>query len=217
MNPRLIKAYAAKLERETGERRVPLWKAEEAIMGVVQRVARCVSHSFIYGYHSREDVEQDAVVFALEVLETDVYDVSRPLENFLHIHVRNQLSNELRKHYMRLEPPCTCCDSYNPPPFPCKKWLDWKARNESKQNLMRPLDMSNVSDEHESRMRTASSVVDDAVSNEVLNKIDRALPVELRSDYLRMRDHVVIPKARRQRVREAVLAILQEEGQPDAD
>ncbi len=207
MNPKTIKAYAAKLGGRT-----PLWKAEEEITRVIMTVARSVAPSYLFGYHSREDIEQEAVIAALEVLSVDppLYDPSRPLENFLYIHLRNQLSNFRRKHYARLEAPCTCCDPFRPPAEPCKKWRDWASRNTAKQNLMRPLDMSSVSDEGEARMHTRSAVVDEAISNELLARIDARLPIELRSDYLRMKDRVLIPKARRQRVREAVLEIIRD-------
>jgi hypothetical protein len=206
MNQAMLKEYAARMGR-----RVPLWMAEQEVTRIVMQVARGIAPSFVFGYHSRADIEQEAVAFALEVLDLDPpkYDPSRPLENFLHVHLRNQLSNFRRKHYARLEPPCSCCDPQDPPASPCKKFRDWKSRNASKQNLMRPIDMSAVSDDGgESRMHTPSAVVEDAVSHELMQRIDSLLPIDLRSDYLRMRDHVMIPKARRQRVREAVLAIL---------
>lgn len=210
MNPALVKEYAARMGKRT-----PLWRAEEEIVAIIRQVARGISPAFVFGYHSRSDIEQTAILFALELLDRDPprYDPSRPLENFLHVHLRNQLSNFRRKHFARLEPPCPCCDPMNPPPSPCKKFRDWRARNASKQNLMRPIDMAIVSDDgSEATMHTPSVVHDDAVSNELLAKIDALLPIDLRSDYLRMRDHVAIPKARRQRVREAVLAILRPAG-----
>jgi hypothetical protein len=207
MNPRIVEQYARKMGRESG-RPVGVEEAEADIHRVIRQVARGLAPKYVFGYHNRSDIEQDAFVLALEVLEKEVYDPGRPLENFLYVHIRRRLGNNIRKSYYRGEPPCTCCDPVNPPPEPCKKWLDWHRRNTSKQNLMRPLDVSTVNDEHEPRMASPSSAVEDASMNEILSRIDRLLPVDLRADYLRMREQVMIPKVRRQRVREAILAIL---------
>lgn len=210
MNPRIVKEYAAKMSAEAG-RRVTLRQAEEEIVGVIERVARTLAPNFVFGYHTRADIEQEGVAEALAVLLTDKYDVRRPLENFLYVHVHNRLHNFRRKHFLRLERACTCCDPFDPPAFPCRKWRQWHARNLAKQNIMRPLDVSAVSDEGETRMAIPSAVEDEAEVNEMLRAIDELLPLELRADYLRMRHQAPVPKGRRERVREAVLAILRPE------
>lgn len=207
MNPSVLKRYSARLSAERG-RKVSLREAEADIFRIVQQVARGLAPKYTYGYHTRQDIEHDAVILALEVLEGEKYDASRPLENFLYVHLGRRLTNNIRRHFYRGEPPCTCCDPLNPPPSPCRKWIDWHRRNTSKQNIMKPLDVSNVNDEHEPRMASPSSVAEDASLNELLSLIDRRLPIDLRADYLRMREHVMVPKARRQRVREAVLEII---------
>lgn len=209
MNPAIIKAYAIKIAANTGKK-PDMDEAEADMVRVIRKVARGLAAKHTYGYHSPADIEQDAIVLALEVLSGEAYDPSRPLENFLYVHVKRRLRNNIRKHYYRGEPPCSCCSMVNPPAEPCKKWLDWRKRNISKQNLMRPLDVSCVNDEHEPRMATPSSVAEEATVNELLQKIDRLLPINLRADYLRMREHIIIPKVRRQRVRQAILSIMEE-------
>lgn len=213
MKTSLIRAYALKM---TSERGTPVGdaEAEEEIVRVIRRVARSVSRHFRYGYHTEEDMEGQGVVYALEVLGatrrdgSPAYDVARPLENFLHVHIKNRLMNEKRKHFTRAERPCSCCEAFGSPRDPCKRWVDWNARNASKQNLMRPLDVSSVRDDGERNMSVASRVADDVAAGEVLDLIDRGLPAEIRADYLRMRGGVSVPKGRRQKVREAVLEII---------
>lgn len=216
MNRQLIKKYAAKLTNERG-RKFSSKEAELEMVSIIQRVARSLASTYTFGYHSAEDIEQQGVLYALEVLESGSYDVNRPLENFLSIHVRNRLSNYKRNNYRRTEPPCRCCDPFDPPAYPCQKWLDWSARNSAKQNLMRPLDMSNVSDEHEINMRNESVVEDDTMALELRNLLDREIPVELRRDYLQMLDGKSLPKAKRERVREVVLEITKRRGYLDAE
>jgi hypothetical protein len=76
--------------------------------------------------------------------------------------------------------------------------------------------MSNIADESEYNMREDSEVVDDTIASELRTLLDKELPVELRRDYLQMIDGKMIPKARRQRVREAVIEITRERGYLDA-
>lgn len=223
MNPQLVKSYAEKMSDETGKR-VTRKEAEAEITRIVQHVARTLAHSLKFGYHTAEDIEQQGVLYGLQVLKSTradtgepAYQVERPLENFLYTHIRNRLLNYRRNNYIRLEPPCTCCPPFSPPAFPCKKWRDWHARNNAKQNLMRPIDMGTVSDEGEARMSNPSTVVQDAITNELETIINTRLPVDLRSDYIRMRNQVMIPKARRQRVREAVASIAREAGYLDEE
>lgn len=219
MNQQVVKSYAARMAAERGVRRVSLYKAEEEMVRVIQDVARRLAPSFVFGYHTRQDIEQQGLLFALEAIDDrdketgePLYDAARPLANFIHIHIRNRLSNYKRDNYIRMEPPCSCCDPFSPPPAPCRKWQDWHDRNFTKQNLMRPLDVSSISDEGERGMALASEVEDEACGNELETLIDNNLPVDLRADYQRMRSQVMIPKARRQRVREAVATIARQAG-----
>lgn len=207
MTKKLIKGYAAKMGKGvTGS------EAEAEILRVIASVVRILAPKFRFGYYTNQDMEQEGTLAAIEVLNEGSYDVSRPLENFIYAHVHNSLYNLRRKHYLRLEVPCKCCDPNNLPAYPCKKWRDWSARNTTKQNIMKPLDMSNVSDESENNMREESSVIDDTIGSELRTLLDREIPVDLRKDYLQMLDGKRIPKGRREKVREAVLIIIKDKG-----
>ncbi len=85
------------------------------------------------------------------------------------------------------------------------------ARNLCKQNVASPLDVSMVADELEAGMRTESTVESDVSMDVLLSSIDAGLPVALRSDYLKMKEGIQVPKARRTLVREAVLKIIKPE------
>lgn len=202
----LVAEYAAKLSRERGSR-VTREEALASINESILRVARNVATKFRleFGYHTKGDIEHEGVVIALEVLDTAAYDVSRPLENFLHVHVKNRLKNFKRKHFMRCEAPCKCCEAFGNPSEPCRRWVEWNERNLLKQNLMRPVDVSSIPCEG---LATAPSAADEADLAETLSRIDEELDPALRADYLRMRAGVAVPKSRRVAVREAVSEIL---------
>lgn len=207
MNNKFLKSYAAKMEAELG-RRVTVAEAEQEVTRIILEVARNIAPAFKFGYHTRGDMIQTATVFALHKLEDGSYDINRPLAGFLYIHLRNRLSNFKRDNFTRTERPCKCCDPFNPPAEPCKKWTAWNNNNIKKQNVMQPIDVTVVADEHEKTMREYSTVEEDATTNELMALIDEKLPVELRGDYLKLRGGVSIPKVRKDRVREAITEIL---------
>lgn len=203
MSPNLIRSYAAKLSEERGVPVTPA-EAEEAILEVVCRVAKNMSRSSKFGYYTDQDMEQEGVVEALQVLNKDVYDAGRPLENFLHVHLHHRLKNLKRRLFFRSEPPCSCCDAFGSPSDPCPKWLSWRRRNAVKQNLMWFLDVSAVSDEGEPNMSRPPA----GDADEVLAMLDRELPGAVRPDYLRLRAGLSIPQARREKVQDAVLELI---------
>jgi hypothetical protein len=172
--------------------KVPEGYTQDQVLLIIDKVTTRLAPRFRFGYHSVEDLKQEGARFALEVLERGVYDASRPLENFLFIHVRNRLSGYKRDNYLRSEEPCSCTD--------CKRHLAWKARNEVKRSLMSPIDVELT--------QPLASQAEGCLDNDILNLIDDNLPLELRSDYLRMRERVALPKARRMRVQNAIIEIL---------
>ena len=77
---------------------------------------------------------------------------------------------------------------------------------------MEPLDISNIRDEKEDNMRVEDDFVIDFEQQEVLRIIDKNLDVSLRSDYLRIKDGVYVPKPRRKQIYEEIDLILRENG-----
>jgi DNA-directed RNA polymerase specialized sigma24 family protein len=165
--------------------------------------AKRVAPRYRFGYHTADDMVSQAVLYGLEAVEDGSYDASRPIENFMCRHMKNRLYNFLRKHYVRLEPPCTCCGPDTA--SPCKRRVDWTKRNRVKRGLM----VASAINE-ETTAASRNHAVDDV--SELEAAIDRGLPVDLRSDYRRMRDGVAVPKSRKLAVRDAVAAIAREVG-----
>ena len=195
--------------------------SEEEVLIIIQKVVNTLAAKLRFGYHEVEDMKQQGALYAIKVLsEADKYDVTKPLENFLYTHIRNRFINYKRDNYVRSELPCKTCIFFDPKfkkstsgcaafadKSDCKKLSDWRARNEAKRSLMKPVDM-NIINEGESA--DDFNVIDSMSFIELEQLIDKHLDVELRSDYLRMRQQQPIPKSRRKRVQEAVLAIKEE-------
>tara|TARA_Y100000310_G_scaffold316019_1_gene367263 strand:+ start:454 stop:990 length:537 start_codon:yes stop_codon:yes gene_type:complete len=168
---------------------------ESEVLGVIEKIANRYCHKFKFGYFTADDIKQEVFIIASDAL--DRYDESRPLENFLSVHVKNRLSNFKRDNFCRQK----------------KNGVDmrWELRNNAKKYLMEPLDISNIRDEHEKNMREEDDIVDKIFTKEVFDFIDAHLSVEFRADYLRIRDGVYVPKPRREQIYEQIILIMKEQ------
>ncbi len=188
--------------------------SEAHFLEVVEKVVGILSRSFTFGYFDVADIKQQGRLFAIKAMEK--YDPSRPLDNFLYTHVKNRLINFRRDKFRRNDPPCHDChnsiagETQHADKQYCPKYINWLRLNSAKQNIMNPLDISNICDEREPTTRNESSVVEDIERNELLSLIDMKLSVELRSDYLKMQSGESVPKTRREAVKAAVLEILKD-------
>lgn len=177
---------------------------EEQVMTAMNKAVALLAQTFSFGYFDSDDIRQEAYIFGLEALSR--YDPSRPLENFLYSHIKNRLINFKRDKYHRTDPPCKICAEHgkHPDGSVCTKYAAWKKRNSSKQNLMRPLDIQNLSDENEKSVRQSHNIIDEATLTEARNLIDDHLSIELRSIYLRIRAGESVPKAKRVKLENAL-------------
>ena len=165
---------------------------EQEVLIVIEKIANRYCHKFKFGYFTAEDIKQEAFIIAVDAL--DRYDERRPLENFLSSHVKNRLINFKRDNYCRQQ----------------KEDADikWELRNNAKKFLMEPLDISNIRDEQEKNMRNENDFIEDIFTREMFDLIDSELPVDLRSDYLRIKDGVYVPKPRRQQIYNEISKII---------
>jgi hypothetical protein len=190
--------------------KIPAGHTEESVLEAIYKVVNYLAPGFVFGHYGLDDVKQEGVVMALELLEKETYDPSRPLENYLYIHLSRRYINFKRNKLTRCDAPCASCHAGQPctPSGVCQKYSEWKARNRAKANAMCPQDLHNISDEKEDACRVHSSVVEDAEISELTKLIDKELPVGLRAAYLQMRAGVPVPKAKRLEVEEAVKIIV---------
>ena len=77
---------------------------------------------------------------------------------------------------------------------------------------MEPLDISNIQDENESRMREEIDLIEKISEEEMFNLINENLDIALRADYLRIMDDVYVPKPRREVIFSEIRMILKENG-----
>ena len=201
---------------------IPKNMTETEVLEVFTQVTKKLGKKFKFGYRDEEDMIQEAMILCIEGL--DRYDGKRPLANFLYIHVRNRLCNYKRKHYIRIEKPCTRCPlKAFLPPDKCKEFDDmmdcnlyerWHERNIVKRNLANTLEYNQVDYKNstEENMKYNTDTGSNMDKKEILNIIDKDLPINLRKSYTMMLNGIKIHKKDEDILKATILEILKENG-----
>ena len=191
--------------------KIPDGKTKEEVLAAIEKAVDILGPSFVFGYFDIDDIKQHGRMEAIKVLATEKYDPALPLENFLYSHIKFRLINLNRDKNKRSDTPCKSCHKGIPcnDGVLCEKYTVWLKRNTAKANLIRPLNIGNISEEKSTT--SASTVHQDAEIEEALRLIDEQLPVELRAVYLQMRAGVSVNKLKRLQVEREIKAILRGE------
>jgi len=210
---------------------IPKGKTEDEVMVIIDKVANRLARKFRFGYHTIDDMKQQARLVAWEGL--DLYDNVRPLENFLWTHVRNRLFNFKRDNSTRPDLPCLKCplDAYDQhcakshngctafeDKSECEVHERWFRRNERKNNILNPIGFVSVIDEHEDNMKVHSDLDQELDMKEFFKLVEGSISLDLKADLIRLRNGITIPKPRREKVYVAIRVILEERGldEPEA-
>lgn len=205
-----------KKKKKTKKNKLPNDISEEEFLLAIDNVSKKLAHKFKFGYHSFEDMKQQATIFALECL--DKYDKSRPLENFLWTHVRNRLFNFKRDNYQRPDKPCSKCP-HNDPLFSCTtsgcKEFDnkqkcelysiWEKRNNRKKNIMSPQSI-----EEKQLSNDSNNVLSSIANQEIIALIDKHIPPTDRAIYLKLKYGEKISNADLYKLKNIIITIIKD-------
>jgi DNA-directed RNA polymerase specialized sigma24 family protein len=191
--------------------RIPENMSEDEVLATINKVVGRLSYKFRFAYHSLEDIEQEGRILAIEAMEH--YEEGRPLENFLWRVVRNGLVNFKRDNYIRPNEPCEKCklDCKLTDKKECKLYQNWEKRNKIKKNILCPINLYLVNNEKEHSMRVMDNVEEKIERQELIDIIQRKLPITLREDWLRVLRGLKVAKYKREKLETAILEILNEE------
>jgi len=193
--------------------------SEEEFLVVLDNISKRLAYKFKFGYHSFDDMKQQAAIFAMEGLEK--YDNKRPLENFLWTHVRNRLFNYKRNNYQRPDKPCHTCPffdkSYSCSNNQCSKftekkdcelYLAWHERNDAKKNIMQPthIEHDKQIDDHK------NNFIDNIGNQEIVDFLDSNIQSEYRENYLKLKHGAKIPKAQLEKLIVHIKVIMEKNG-----
>lgn len=189
--------------------------SEQQFLEVWEKISKKLGYKFKFGYHTHEDMKQQAAIFALEGLKN--YDHERPLENFLWTHVRNRLFNYKRDNYQRPDKPCLTCPFFNKTNASCSEFSNnndcelyssWSKRNDAKKNIMKPVGMDTLSET--SKELVSSSLLETIGNNEILNIINKNISVKNRPIFLKLQGGNKVPKSELKKLINEIQKILKD-------
>ena len=215
----------SKKKIKKNEATLPNGVSEKEFLKVLDNISQRLGHKFKFGYHSYEDMKQQAAIFALEGLEK--YDNSRPLENFLWTHVRNRLFNYKRDNYQRPDKPCLSCRFYDQHcvnsvnqcteytnKTNCEEYNNWYNRNNNKKNIMKPVGIEDLQEQNVTinQLYSSSSIVDIVSNQQILKILDENIPAQYRPTYLKMKHGDKVYKNDLNKLTDCIKTILKEHG-----
>jgi|TARA_A100001037_G_scaffold35150_1_gene27298 DNA-directed RNA polymerase specialized sigma24 family protein len=153
---------------------------EQTLAEITKVIDRIAPRYTFYGYEL-DDIKQESFIICADALPR--YDATRPLENFLAVHLSNRLKNFVRdNHFIKGE--------------------------DEKKKIVMPGQLVNeqtILDDREEK----DNILD---YSEMTSAVDRKLPAEYRSDYLKIINDVYVPKKRKEEVLGLIHEILEEGG-----
>lgn len=162
---------------------IPKNVTEQEFVEIVQRISKKLAGRYVFASYESADIEQEAFIIAMEALPR--YDNSKPLENFLYVHINNRLKNFKRDNYYRYEIGAA------------------QKIQDSKRNLLEPIDIHSLYS-----VATGDTISDDVHLLEILKLIDEKLPTHMRGDYLRLKNNCKLTKNRKTKIIETIYKIL---------
>ena len=161
--------------------KIPQSMTEQQVVEQINIVVNRISARYIFHGYEFDDIKQEAFIICMDAM--DRYDPSRPLENFLSVHLSNRLKNFVRDNY-------------------------YTKDQEDKKRVIKPSSLS-----YEDTIPTYADEIDDNIDAAAFQKIiDQKLPAEHRADYLKIINDVYVPKKRREEVIAIIKELLDEEG-----
>jgi RNA polymerase sigma factor (sigma-70 family) len=161
--------------------KIPKNMTREEVIDQINIVVNRISARYIFHGYEFDDIKQEAFIICMDAM--DRYDPSRPLENFLSVHLSNRLKNFVRDNY-------------------------YTKDQEDKKRVIKPSSLS-----YEDTIPTYADEIDDNIDAAAFQKIiDQKLPAEHRADYLKIINDVYVPKKRREEVIAIIKELLDEEG-----
>lgn len=164
---------------------IPDCMDEEKVMSCISKVIDRISPRYVFHGYTLQDIMQESFIICMEGLKR--YDCSRPLENFLSVHLSNRLKNFIRDNYYT------------------------NNSDEDRTKIVKPAQLSgedNIIDN-----TNKYSVDDQKIDYSEMQKIlDLKIPASYRLDYLKIVHDVYITKSRREEIENLIVEILAEHG-----
>ncbi len=183
--------------------KIPEGYTEQQVLDIINSVLNTISNKHQFDIYNSDDIKQEGFIIAIDILNN--YDGSIPLENFMSICLGYRLTNFKRDNYLRLNRPCSKCKIFDENCFRC---LKRQQTQEKKKNLLNPVDIELINDKQVKYYD--NNFLDTLEMVELVDKINKELPVEYREDYLKIKDGLYVPKDKRLEIEQIIQEIIQE-------
>lgn len=157
---------------------------QDQVILVIQKVAKRLSNKYTFPNFDEDDIEQEAFIIGMEAMER--YDSSRPLENFLAVHIKNRLKNFKRDNY------------YRP---------DVGRAEQIQKNKRKILEAGPI---ESFAFLLQENFTDDLHYKEILEYIDGNLPPQFRGDYLRFQNEQILTKSKKTNLLNCLRGLLED-------
>jgi DNA-directed RNA polymerase specialized sigma subunit len=183
---------------------VPNGYSEQEVINIIDKIMSSIARKYSFGVYGVDDIKQEGFILAMDALTR--YNGSAPLENFLRIHLNNRLKDFKRDNSFRINSHCTKCATFN---SECDSCCKRQQTQDIKKNLLNPIDIQVINDDQNTVYE--GSLIDTLEMVEIVDRINRRLPVEYRQDYLRVKEGLYVSKSRRLEIEVIISKIIDED------
>ena len=160
---------------------VPSNMTEQQVIDQIELVVGRIAPKYTFYGYEKDDLRQEAFIICMEALPR--YDESRPLENFLSVHLSNRLKNFVRDNHFTKD-------------------------EDEKAKVVMPGQLNN----EEYLLDNKEEYIESLDYKEMRSVLDIKLPARYRADYIKIVHDVYVPKKRKEEVLFIIKTILEEQG-----
>ena len=161
--------------------KIPSNMTQQQVIDQIAIVVDRIAPKYTFSGYEVDDIKQEAFIICVDALTR--YDSSRPLENFLSVHLSNRLKNFVRDNF-------------------------YVKNEDDKKKVLCPKQLS-----YEDYIPDNNNNTDSKIDGRNIQKIiDKNLPADCRADYLKLVNDVYVPKKRREELILIIKNLLKEHG-----
>jgi len=164
---------------------IPSGMTADQVVRQIEKVVKRIAPKYTFYGYTVDDISQESFIICMEALPR--YDATRPLENFLSVHLSNRLKNFVRDNHFT------------------------NTEDTNKVRVMKPAQL-----DHEHSLvdqRNLFAIDENSIDYGEMSKvIDKKLPAQYRLDYLKMQNEVYVSRQRKEEIVIVIREILTENG-----
>lgn len=198
---------------------------KEKVVEIVEEFSGYLGQVYKFGFYELEDMKQEAILRCLEAVNNKNYDNTKSLKQYLFMVTKNHFKNLLRKYRQKNEPPCLTCPFFDPGmktsvnqcnkflnKEDCKEFSDFKQKCATRESILSPCDIHNLSDEEKERLVINIDTLDTIADTELYIYIDKHLNPSMRSDFLRLLSGINIREDNKKTIQREIALIIRDGG-----